>query len=360
MPVIKKRSSKLRFDFVASQKQSTLGGLPAVESLAQEFGLWDKIRVLPGIDPRVRTTHGYSPELIVAQFLYSFCSGGASLADAERLNEEPLARQLARVRQFADQTQLGEWLRKQSDVSITAFWQLISQFIQWVLQRAEAARWTYAGRAEVFFDDTQIEVFGPSFEGAKINYNGDLALSWQTLWVGRFWWGGSWARPPMSARRCLPCFTGARPFGRIGPVIFWPTAAPAAPSICRPWTAPVSRIGASAITNGPACPSGQRPRCRKRCGARPRPPAGAMGRKSPSSTPAFGTLRGKASLLFHWRWRAGKKRVRCSGVTLLSPMMRDAPRPRPSWPGIGSKEARSSCSRKSCAAWTCTTRLAKA
>jgi hypothetical protein len=186
MPVIKKRSSKLRFEFVASQKQSTLGGLPAVESLAQEFGLWPKIRALPGIDPRVRTTHGYSPELIVAQLLYSFCSGGASLADAERLNQEPLARQLARVKQFADQTQLGEWLRKQSDVSITALWRLMGDFIQWVLRRAQAARWTFAGRAEVFFDDTQIEVHGPSFEGAKINYNGDLALSWQTLWVGPF------------------------------------------------------------------------------------------------------------------------------------------------------------------------------
>lgn len=186
MPVIKKRSPKLRFEFVASRKQSTVGGLPALESLAQEFDLWNKIRVLPGIDPRVRTTHGYSPELIVAQLLYSFCSGGASLADAERLNDEPVARQLARVKQFADQTQLGEWLRKQSEASIAAFWQLISQFIAWVLERAQAARWTYAGRAEVFFDDTQIEVHGPSFEGANVNYNGDRALSWQTLWVGPF------------------------------------------------------------------------------------------------------------------------------------------------------------------------------
>jgi hypothetical protein len=191
MPVIKKRSCKLRFEFVASRKQSTLGGLPAVESLAQELGLWDKIRALPGIDPRVRTTHGYSAELIVAQFLYSFCSGGASLADAERLNDAPLARQLARVTQFADQTQLGEWLRKQSDASITAFWRLISQFVEWTLQRAKAERWTYAGRAEVFFDDTQIEVHGPSFEGAKVNYNGDLALSWQTLWVGAVSGGGA-------------------------------------------------------------------------------------------------------------------------------------------------------------------------
>jgi hypothetical protein len=47
-------------------------------------------------------------------------AGGASLADAERLNDEPLARQLARVPRFADQTQLGEWLRKQNDTSIAA------------------------------------------------------------------------------------------------------------------------------------------------------------------------------------------------------------------------------------------------
>jgi len=36
----------------------------------------------------------------------------------------------------------------------------------------------------VFFDDTQLEVTGKHFEGAAINDKGDLALSWQTLWVG--------------------------------------------------------------------------------------------------------------------------------------------------------------------------------
>lgn len=195
MPLIKKRSPKLRFQFVPAQKQSTLGGLPALEALAQQFDLWKKIRALPGLDPRPRTSHGYSPELLVAQLLYCFCSGGASLADAERLNDEPLARQLARVEHFADQTQLGEWLRKQNDASITALWQLIGQFIQWVLQRADPARWTYAGRAEVFFDDTQIEVHGPSFEGAKMNYNGDRALSWQTLWYGPFLLDGELGAP---------------------------------------------------------------------------------------------------------------------------------------------------------------------
>jgi hypothetical protein len=203
MPQISKRSPKIRFEFVAAKKQSTLGGLPAIEALAQRFGLWAKIRALPQIDPRVRTTHGYSPELNVAQLLYSFCSGGASLADAERLNDEPLVRQLARVQRFADQTQLGEWLRKQTEASIAAFWQLIGEFVSWAIAQAQAARWTHAGRAEVFFDDTQIEVFGPSFEGAQINYNGQRALSWQTFWLGPFLLEGQLGSPG-DVSRALP------------------------------------------------------------------------------------------------------------------------------------------------------------
>lgn len=203
MPVISKRSPKMSFEFVEAKRQSTLGGLPALEALAQQFDLWNKLRTLPGLDPRKRTTHGYSPELIVAQLLYSFCSGGASLADAERLNTEPLALRLARVKHFADQTQLGEWLRRQSDTSITALWQLIGDFVQWVTDRADKARWTYAGRAEVFFDDTQIEVFGPGFEGARINYNGDRALSWQTLWFGPFLLAGELGAPG-DVSSCLP------------------------------------------------------------------------------------------------------------------------------------------------------------
>jgi hypothetical protein len=39
----------------------------------------------------------------------------------------------------------------------------------------------------VFFDDTEIEVAGHKFEGARINYEGHRALSWQTLWYGPLW-----------------------------------------------------------------------------------------------------------------------------------------------------------------------------
>lgn len=130
MPAIHKRSTKLRLQFVAAQKHSVLGGLPAIEALAQEFDLWKKLRQLPGLDPRTRTSHGYGLEVKVAQLLYCFASGGASLADAERLNEEPLARQLARVKAFADQTTLGEWLRAQTPASIAAFWGLVREFVQ--------------------------------------------------------------------------------------------------------------------------------------------------------------------------------------------------------------------------------------
>jgi hypothetical protein len=106
-------------------------------------------------------------------------------------------------------------LRKQSDASIAALWQLIRDFIQWVIARAAAARWTYCGRAEGFFDDTQIEVTGPSFEGAQVNYHGDRALAWQTLWVGPFLADGQLGSPgdvsaalPAMLQRHQPLWTG--------------------------------------------------------------------------------------------------------------------------------------------------------
>jgi len=48
------------------------------------------------------------------------------------------------------------------------------------------ARYRHAGRTEAFFDDPQIQVNGPSFEGAAMNYEGHLALSRQVLLVGPF------------------------------------------------------------------------------------------------------------------------------------------------------------------------------
>ncbi len=181
----RKKPSKLRLEFVANTDHSVYGGLPAVEALCGQFGLWEKLRAISGMDPRMRKGRG-AGEVIVAQLLYSFCSGGASLSDAEELNAEALAKLLAHVPHFADQTTVGEWLRAQTPATVAGLWQVTQEFIGWVMVRAAKERWTYCQRLELFFDDTQIEVSGRKFEGARMNYNGDTALSWQTFWAGPF------------------------------------------------------------------------------------------------------------------------------------------------------------------------------
>lgn len=195
MTAITKKPSKLRLEFAGNTDASVYGGLPAIEALCQQFGLWEKLRAVAGLDPRQRKGRGFGAEVMVAQLIYSFCSGGASLSDAEELNQEPLARLLANVPFFADQTTVGEWLRAQTPASIAGFWQVVQEFVRWVMARALPDRWTYCGRLEVFFDDTQIEVSGRNFEGAKINYNGDMALSWQTFWAGPFLFEGQLGAP---------------------------------------------------------------------------------------------------------------------------------------------------------------------
>ena len=58
------------------------GGQLIVDALAKDFGLREKIRACGCMDPRKDKARGFSPEAIVAQILFSFCSGGISLADA--------------------------------------------------------------------------------------------------------------------------------------------------------------------------------------------------------------------------------------------------------------------------------------
>ena len=184
MPAITKRETRLKLQFVANTEHSIHAGLVAVEAMARRFGLWEKVRKLECLDPRKDKRRGYSPEVILGQLIYALCSGGGCLSDSEALNDDPLARELFGVSKFADQSQVGEWLRGQSAQSVGALRQLLQEFVQWVWEQSEPARLLHAGQREVFFDDTQLELRGKQFEGAAVNYNGDRALSWQTLWVG--------------------------------------------------------------------------------------------------------------------------------------------------------------------------------
>lgn len=184
MPAIHKKESRLKLQFVANSDQSIHAGLVAVEAMARRFGLWKKVRQLSCLDPRKDKKRGYGPEVIIGQLIYALCTGGGCLSDSEALNDDPLALELFGVGKFADQSQVGEWLREQSGESVAALGKLLHEFVTWVWNQADPRRLLHAGQREVFFDDTQLEVSGKHFEGAALNYNGDVALSWQTLWIG--------------------------------------------------------------------------------------------------------------------------------------------------------------------------------
>jgi hypothetical protein len=211
MPAITKKETRLKLEFVANTDHSIHAGLVAVEAMARRFGLWEKVRALKCLDPRKDKKRGYSPEVIIGQLIYALCSGGGCLSDSEALNDDPLARELFGVDKFADQSQVGEWLREQTEESVTALRKLLQDFVQWVWQEAEPGRLLHAGQREVFFDDTQLEVNGKHFEGAAINYNGDLALSWQTLWVGPLLCDSQLGSPGQVSDQLLPMLERNRP-----------------------------------------------------------------------------------------------------------------------------------------------------
>jgi hypothetical protein len=179
-----KRKSKVHLHITNSDHATAHGGQVLVDSICRRFDLWRRIHEEPAVDPRKRKSSGFSPVSNVAQLIFTLTSGGASLADAERLGRDSVLMRLLGLERGADQTTLGEWLRAQTSGSVEALHRINAGFVDWSRQRVKPARWLHAGEIEVFFDDTEIEVQGHHFEGARINYEGNRALSWQTLWYG--------------------------------------------------------------------------------------------------------------------------------------------------------------------------------
>lgn len=190
-------NSDVRFDleFRPSDRATVHGGQLAVAGLTREYGLWEKVAEEGALDPRKDRTKGYEAKVYVAAFLFSFCSGGKSLADGERLNEDEALKAMLGVKKFPDQSALGEWLRQIGWDGVAALRGMVRGFVEWGLERADGARYLHAGQMECFFDDTQLEVEGKHFEGAAVNYDGNVALGWQTLWVGPFLADGILGRP---------------------------------------------------------------------------------------------------------------------------------------------------------------------
>jgi hypothetical protein len=176
-----------RLQLTNSEQASAHGGQVLVEAMCQRLGLWDKIKQCEHVDPRKRTNQGFAPQAIVAQLLFTLTSGGVSLADAERMGKDQVLLDLIGLDKGADQTTLGEWLRAQTKESVLELMRLNWTVVDQIMAEAKPGRYLRAGCLDTFFDDTEIEVLGKHFEGARINYEGNLALSLQTLWVGPFW-----------------------------------------------------------------------------------------------------------------------------------------------------------------------------
>lgn len=186
MPAIRKRKTKLHFSFTNSDQATAHGGQVLVDALCRRFDLWKKVDQIESLDPRSRKSSGFAPSSWISQLLFAFTSGGVSLADAERLAQDRVLLDLVGLSKGADQTTLGEILRAQTKESVLALQELNAQFVDWVWLHTPQKRLLHAGQTEYFFDDTEIEVHGRKIEGARVNYEGNLALSWQVLWKGPF------------------------------------------------------------------------------------------------------------------------------------------------------------------------------
>lgn len=184
VPAHKKKKTRFHIDLATAENVSSHGGQLLIDSLAARFGLWEALAAIPGMDPRKRTASGFSPVALISQMIVGFTSGATSLADMERVGSDGVLLELVGLAQGADQSTLGEWLRAQSPQTVEAVMAVNRDFVGRVLGQAVAGRVLQAGRPTVFFDDTEIEVEGKQFEGARINYEGNRALSFQTLWVG--------------------------------------------------------------------------------------------------------------------------------------------------------------------------------
>jgi hypothetical protein len=184
VPARKKKHCRFHLDLASGENVSSHGGQVLIDSLAERFDLWNSLAAIPGIDPRKRTSSGFSPVAVISQMMVGFTSGATSLADMERVGIDRVLMELVGLAEGADQSTLGEWLRAQTPQTVEAVMSLNRNVVAQVLVQAAPGRVLQAGRPTVFFDDTEIEVDGKHFEGTRINYEGNRALSFQTLWVG--------------------------------------------------------------------------------------------------------------------------------------------------------------------------------
>ncbi len=77
----------------------------------------------------------------MAQLLFAFTGGVASLADAERMSKDRVLMDLLSLQKGTDQGTLGQWLRAQTPESVRVLHRINAEFMELVNQQAKPARW---------------------------------------------------------------------------------------------------------------------------------------------------------------------------------------------------------------------------
>lgn len=180
------RPGRFTVGFETPDKATVHGGQLAVAAVMEKFGLKQRVKRCAALDPRSDKHKGYDPEIYVAGIIYAMTSGGCTLSEVENLNQDEALKSMLGIKKFPDESSVGEWMRNVGEDGALAVRKIGREFVKWALDQADPKRYKQAGQLECFFDDTQIEVSGHNFEGAKINYEGNMALGWQTLWIGPF------------------------------------------------------------------------------------------------------------------------------------------------------------------------------
>jgi len=276
------KDPRIEVEFRSSEEATAKGGIFAIKAFAQECGLWKQIEAEPDLDPRKDKSKGYDPKVYVATFLFGFASGGASMADFERLNDEPGLKRFLGIKRFPDETTLGQWMRNLGDKGHAALMRINREFIAYALKRIDKGRILQGPHLDWFFDDTQLEVTGKCFESAAPNYEGNTTLSWQTLWagLGRFWLRVAW-EPAVGivVSFYLSSWSSAQLYSNCIPAIFTQTVVPARVSTSTVWSSLLSS-SASVIINGPRGRSVVQKNCPILHGAKRRSFAGVMERST--------------------------------------------------------------------------------
>jgi len=125
------KNPRIEVEFRSSEEATAKGGVFAVKAFAEECGLWERVRDEPALESRKDRSKGYDPVVYVATFLFGFASGGASMADFERLNDEPGLKRFLGIKRFPDETTLGQWMRGIGNEGAEALMRINREFIAW-------------------------------------------------------------------------------------------------------------------------------------------------------------------------------------------------------------------------------------